>query len=79
LRREGLPEQVISCRLPLRKGREAKPFPLEEHSREQAALVVARGGERRQQIIEAARAKVEIALEARRHPFHGKRARSRCG
>ena len=36
-------------------GREAKPLPLKQGAGEQPALVIARGGQRRQQIVEAGR------------------------
>ena len=48
-------EQVISYIFPVRNGREAKPFSLKKGAGEQPALVSARGGQRLQQIVEAAR------------------------
>ena len=48
-------KQIISCRLPLHSGREAKPFSLKKRAGEQPALVIVRGGQSRQKIVEAGR------------------------
>ena len=51
-------EQVLSCGVPVRNGREAKPSSLKKGAGEQPALVIARGRQRRQEIVEAGRDQV---------------------
>ncbi len=46
-------EQILSCRFPVSRGREAKPLPLKQGAGKQPAFVSARSGQRRQQIVEA--------------------------
>ena len=76
--------QILSCRFPVRSGREAKPFSLKKGAGEQPALVIARGGQRLQQIVEAGRDQLDRPAQhqlpiPRRARFDGAehRARSR--